>query len=95
MEKNKLFLLEELKRIDPADKELYAAVSTLFFDDDIRKVKVKGIALIVEDEYGYTTFQNVDHCFDTEQEARKSVRESKEEIEKAIEKINKVINNEN
>lgn len=52
-----------------------AIVDTFAYDNSIRNVKIKGLAYIVEDENGDTTFQHISRVFSNEKEAKARLKE--------------------
>lgn len=55
-----------------------AVVDTLLYSNAIWAVELKGLAYIVKDENGDTTFQHISRIFPTEAEALKKLKELKQ-----------------
>ena len=55
-----------------------AIIDTLLYDNSIQNVKIKGLAYIVEDENGDTTFQHISRVFHNKAEAEARLRELQE-----------------
>lgn len=58
-----------------------AIIDTLLYDNSIQNVKIKGLAYIVEDENGDTTFQHISRVFHNKSEAEARLKELQEEQE--------------
>lgn len=56
-----------------------AIIDTLLYDNSIQNVKIKGLAYIVEDENGDTTFQHISRVFHNKAEAEAKLKELQEE----------------
>lgn len=56
-----------------------AIIDTLAYDNSLEKVKIKGLAYIVEDENGDTTFQHISRVFHNKTEAEARLKELQEE----------------
>ena len=52
-----------------------AIIDTLAYDNSIENVKIKGLAYIVEDENGDTTFQHINRVFSNEEQAKTKLKE--------------------
>lgn len=55
-----------------------AIIDTLAYDNSIEKVKIKGLAYIVEDENGDTTFQHISRIFPNKEQAEARLKELQE-----------------
>lgn len=55
-----------------------AIIDTLLYDNSIQNVKIKGLAYIVEDENGDTTFQHISRVFHNKAEAEAKLKELQE-----------------
>lgn len=52
-----------------------AVIDTFAYDNSVQKVKIKGLAYIVEDENGDITFQHISRLFHNEEEAEAKLKE--------------------
>lgn len=55
-----------------------AIIDTFLYDNSIQKVKIKGLAYIVEDENGDLTFQHISRIFPNEEQAEAKLKELQE-----------------
>lgn len=55
-----------------------AIIDTLAYNNSVQRVKIKGLAYIVEDENGDTTFQHISRIFPNEKEAEATLKELQE-----------------
>lgn len=70
-------LIEVLKIGDTAT----AVIDTLVYDNSVQKVKIEGLAYIIKDENGDTTFQHISRLFPNEEEAEAKLKELQEKEE--------------
>lgn len=58
-----------------------AVIDTFAYDNSVQKVKIEGLAYIVKDENGDTTFQHISRLFPNEEEAEAKLKELQEKEE--------------